>query len=332
MRCPRLNELPPPPAGKTGWPWTEECAQMPDMRSDGRGWPKISIVTPNYNYGSFIEETIRSILLQGYPDLEYLVIDGASTDFSMDIVRKYEKWISFCVSEKDSGQASAINKGLKKCTGILVNWINSDDLLTPGSLRILGDLSAQNPQAIIAGACRNFSADKPDEVIVNSGLNAESLIAFWRNKTVFHQPSIFVPAAAIRKAGYLDEAFRFCFDHDWLIRLTRVCGVVYTRQVLADFRLHDLSKTVSQTPLFLGEREQISKKYWSVSDPGMPGEWERYRRSQERYRRLNEILTAEMCRTDKFSRLISLVSADRGLLPMKATWGALKRIALNRRS
>lgn len=98
---------------------------------DGKPWPKISIVTPSFNQGQYIEETIRSILLQGYPNLEYIVIDGGSTDGAVDVIRKYEKWLTYWVSEPDKGQADAINKGLERCTGEIFNWINSDDILLP---------------------------------------------------------------------------------------------------------------------------------------------------------------------------------------------------------
>jgi cellulose synthase/poly-beta-1,6-N-acetylglucosamine synthase-like glycosyltransferase len=91
MRCPTLRELPPPPQGKIGWPWTIESPQLSDIMPGGCPWPRISIVTPNYNYGQFLEETIRSVLLQGYPDIEY-IMDAGSTDNSIEIIRKYEKW------------------------------------------------------------------------------------------------------------------------------------------------------------------------------------------------------------------------------------------------
>jgi cellulose synthase/poly-beta-1,6-N-acetylglucosamine synthase-like glycosyltransferase len=109
MRCPTLSDLPPPPPQKTGWPWTEESLQLPDLMPNGSEWPQISIVTPNYNYGQFIEETIRSVLLQGYPNLEYIIIDGASTDNSSEIVQRYESWLSYWISEEDKGQSDAIN-------------------------------------------------------------------------------------------------------------------------------------------------------------------------------------------------------------------------------
>lgn len=110
MRCPTLSELPPPPPGKTGWPWTEESPQLPATMPDGNQWPRVSITTPSYNQGRIIEESIRSVLLQGYPDLEYLVIDGGSTDNSVEVIRKYKRWIAYWVSEPDRGRSRAIKK------------------------------------------------------------------------------------------------------------------------------------------------------------------------------------------------------------------------------
>src|SRR5579863_7058205 len=154
MRCPRLADLPPPPDGKTGWPWTEESPSMPPCRTDGTAWPRISIVTPSYNQGEFIEETIRSILLQGYPDLEYFVLDGGSTDGSVDVIRKYQPWLTWWDSGKDDGQTDAINRGLQKSSGQLFNWINSDDMLLPNGLFEIASAFRGRPVAapIITGS------------------------------------------------------------------------------------------------------------------------------------------------------------------------------------
>jgi glycosyltransferase involved in cell wall biosynthesis len=147
MHYPNLSELPPPPAGKTGWPWTQESKLLPEQMPDGSKWPQISIVTPNYNCGRFLEETIRSVLLQGYPNLEYIVIDGGSTDNSVEIIKKYEPWLTYWVSEPDKGQVDAINKGLQRVTGQWFNWLNGDDILLSGSLKTLATISNLQPEA-----------------------------------------------------------------------------------------------------------------------------------------------------------------------------------------
>ena len=121
VSTPTLSALPPPPDGKTGWPWTEASPSFPAFMPNGAEWPKISIITPSFNQAIYLEETIRSVLLQGYPNLEFFIIDGGSTDASVEIIRKYEKWLSGWVSEKDSGQSEAINKGFSRCTGEIFN-------------------------------------------------------------------------------------------------------------------------------------------------------------------------------------------------------------------
>lgn len=134
MRCPQLHELPSPPPGKHGWPWTVESPQLPATQPDGNPWPRISIVTPSFNQPDTIEETIRSILLQGYPDLEYIVMDGGSKPEVTAIIEKYRPWMAKYESGPDGGQAAGINKGMSFSTGVLANWINSDDFLQPRAL------------------------------------------------------------------------------------------------------------------------------------------------------------------------------------------------------
>ena len=141
MRCPTLRELPAPPPGKIGWPWNEETPELPDAMPDGTAWPKISIVTPSFNQGEFIEETIRSVLLQGYPNIEYVVMDGGSADVSVEIIRKYAPWLTYWFSGPDKGHGQALNKGFSRCSGDLFGWINSDDLYFINAFARLAEVS-----------------------------------------------------------------------------------------------------------------------------------------------------------------------------------------------
>jgi len=161
MHCPTLKELPSPPPDRQGWPWTEESPQLPNIMPDESSWPRISVVTPSFNQGRYIEETIRSVLLQGYPDLEYIVVDGGSTDGSLDIIRKYEPWLARWISEPDHGQSDAINKGVRMATGEIVNWINSDDCLHSGALKVVAQTYSSG-QALSLSA-QELTSMKPQE-------------------------------------------------------------------------------------------------------------------------------------------------------------------------
>ncbi len=246
MCCPTLRELPAPAKHKTGWPWTEEVERLPDKMPDGRPWPKISIVTPSYNQGQFIEETIRSVLLQGYPNLEYIIIDGGSTDNSVEIIKKYSPWLTYWVSEPDRGQSHAINKGLTHCTGEVFNWINSDDLLCPGALRAVATAWAKKAGTIIAGPVVDFKQDGTENVIVPNALTLQNFLSKKKarvNSWMWHQPGTYLPLSQVKEVGGLREDICFTMDHLLMIDLLETCEVVYIPETLARFRLHDNSKT-----------------------------------------------------------------------------------------
>lgn len=147
-----LKDLPAPPQGKAGWPWTEVKDEHLLRYGPDHEWPKVTIVTPNLNQGHFIEETIRSVLLQNYPNLEYIVIDGGSTDNSADIIRKYERFLTYWVSEKDDGMYDAICKGFDLATGEILGWQNSSDMFLPGALNKAVDVMRQYGSRLIIGA------------------------------------------------------------------------------------------------------------------------------------------------------------------------------------
>lgn len=250
MYCSTLKDLPPSPKGKIGWPWTEESLQLPDTMSDGKPWPKISIVTPNYNYGRFLEETIRSVLLQGYPNLEYIIIDGGSNDNSVEIIKKYEGWLSFWVSEKDRGQGHAINKGFMRAQGELFAWLNSDDTYEKDALFKVAKEFMVHPEAdIISGRCRLWSG-KPDDVIMEASplRSYEDFLqvnSSWLNgERCILQPEAFFRRRAYELTGGIPENYPYAFDVALWIRMARSgCRFHSISEHLANLRIHKAQKT-----------------------------------------------------------------------------------------
>jgi glycosyltransferase involved in cell wall biosynthesis len=272
MRCPTLAELPPADSSKRGWPWTVASLQLPEAMNDGRQWPRISIVTPSFNQADYVEETIRSILLQGYPDLEYVVIDGGSTDASRKIIQKYQKWLSCWVSEPDRGQSCAINKGLRLLTGDVFNWINSDDMLQPQSLQNIAEAYRKYPDSLLAGdVLYRYDDSNIAETVQQANIELRRLVEFWNNSASFHQPGIFIPMVLMKKVGMLDEDLQYAFDYELFCRLLFLADVAYLNQPVAMYRIHSMSKSVSQSHLFLPEVYTASRRYWArIPDLNLP--------------------------------------------------------------
>jgi len=245
MRCSTLQQLPAPPAGKVGWPWTEESRGYPDLMTDGTGWPRISIVTPSYNQGEFIEETVRSVLLQAYPNLEYIIMDGGSTDCTVEILKKYDPWITYWTSGKDGGQPQAINQGFRRATGDIIGWLNSDDVYLPGALAHVGKRWSPERRDdfwIVAGV------QYRDESTGQTGVAHQEPwydVADWvKKEAVLHQQGSFWARAMFLAAGPLDETQQMGFDREYWIRLL---ASGYRFQCAGEFvagcyRLHDKCK------------------------------------------------------------------------------------------
>ena len=219
MRCPKLDELPEPPKGKIGWPWTEESGRLPDTTFEGKPWPRISIVTPSFNQGQFIEETIRSILLQGYPALEYLILDGGSTDNSVEIIKKYSPWLSYWVSEPDAGQSDSINRGLKRVSGDFATWINSDDLLCKNALVEHASRIGFAPDTVYVGNC--IYIDETGKALSLHRGRVQSLEDLVRVNKVWNgarghivQPEVLFPHELFLAVGGLDCNNHFTMDFD----------------------------------------------------------------------------------------------------------------------
>jgi GT2 family glycosyltransferase len=222
----------------------------------GNPWPRISIVTPSHNQGQFLEETIRSVLLQGYPDVEYIIIDAGSRDASPDIIRRYEPWIAYWVSEPDRGQGDAINKGWRRATGEFITWLNSDDILLPGWARHCVLALATNPEAgFVCGDVTVIDErSRPLAVMRSIHATLETMVANWQANPL-QQPGSLLRRELLARCGYLDERFYICMDFDYWVRLlTAGIEIHYAKHLLAGFRRHPESKTA--TPSIRSSRWQ----------------------------------------------------------------------------
>ena len=205
-------------------------------------WPKITIVTPSYNQGQFLEETILSVVGQQYPNLEFIIIDGGSTDQSVEIIKKYEKHLTYWVSEPDNGQGAAINKGFAMATGEIMAWLNSDDLYLPGTLRHIVSRLDLNAPEFIFGNCVHIREDSP--LVTGSDVERRHAEMNLVLADYIIQPSSFWTRDLWLKTGVLDESLVFGFDWEWFIR-ARKAGAVFKPDVkyLSVYRIHGEHKT-----------------------------------------------------------------------------------------
>ena len=237
-------DLPPPPEGQTGWPWTLiEAVSASRAKSDER-WPRISIVTPSLNQGRFIEETIRSVLLQNYPNLEYIVVDGGSTDQTLNVMRKYDRWITHWVSEPDRGQSHALNKGFAFATGDVLAYLNSDDLYEPGALgKIAQCYSENNGFELFVGSCTIFDEDHKQR-ISNPWWPDTPAYFLQPFGSPFAQPASFWSPAVYRNTGGFNEGLDYIMDREFFLRLA-LDGVHphFVSDVVARYRDHPGTKT-----------------------------------------------------------------------------------------
>lgn len=248
MRCPALAALPPPAPGKTGWPWTEESQRLSEQTTAGRPWPRLTVVTPSFNQGRFIEETIRSVLLQGYPNLEYFILDGGSSDNTVEIIKKYSPWVECWLSEPDRGQSAAINRGLRMGSGALATWINSDDLLCKNALCTHFSNHELRSGVIYIGDCINI--DEAGDVLFQHRGRVESLEdlvrvrSVWQSAGYICQPEVLFPLERARRAGALNEDNHCSMDYElWGELLLAGCSVRYTGIPFGCFRRHQTQKS-----------------------------------------------------------------------------------------
>lgn len=225
--------------------------------------PLISVITPSYNQAPFLEQTIRSVLDQGYPRLEYIIMDGGSTDGSAEITRRYAERLAYWVSEPDGGQAQAINRGFARATGDLLTWINSDDLLLPGALTAAARAYPADPSAILLGDVTLFSpADNLVFEVRQHDVTPSNMIAYWRKGWAWNQQGTFMPRAVWERIGLLDESLRYVFDREWMCRaLLAGTPLHYLHESVAAFRLHEGSKTVGEVTKWGREQLRVTERY-----------------------------------------------------------------------
>ena len=229
--------------------------------------PKISIITPSFNQAEFLEETILSIINQNYPNLEIIIIDGGSTDNSIQIIKKYEEFIDFWVSEKDNGQTHAINKGFKKATGDIITWLCSDDTYLSEALHTVGKFFTDNPKAeFVFGNTK--AVNENGEILKEIKCLPFNILSFLARVNTIPQPASFYRRSILEKVGYLDETLYLGMDYDFFARIfLQKVKIYHINNFLATYRYHSNSKTViglsndNQHHTILGG---LAKKYTKI--------------------------------------------------------------------
>lgn len=217
--------------------------------------PKVSIITPSYNQGEYLEETILSVLNQTYGNIEYIVIDGGSTDNSVDMIRKYEERITFWCSEKDKGQADAINKGLKRATGDMVCWINSDDVLYPNFVEKFVNYFVAHPDVdflygdVEQGADMQHATMRRGEVIDYPTMLRTLRVPMPQQATMWRK-------SVMDKIGYLDPQWHVLLDREYFMRIAQHCVIEYLPGVGAFFRNHENAKSIAEWHKWMPELEK----------------------------------------------------------------------------
>jgi len=243
--------LPRPPTDKRGWPWTRRRQSL--LERSPSDWPRITVVTPSFNQGQYLEETIRSVLLQDYPNLEYFVIDGGSTDNSLEILEKYRPFLSYAVSEKDNGQSHAINKGLARATGSIAGWLNSDDRYVPGTLMRVAHAYRANPDSVLVHGDRIMI----DELSDVCGWTCLPPFDPHRGEYTICSETAFWKRDAMDAVGFLREDLQFAMDLEFFCRLHKYGRLTKINRFLGCFRCHSMNK--SSTIMEVGERESRSE-------------------------------------------------------------------------
>jgi glycosyltransferase involved in cell wall biosynthesis len=227
--------------------------------------PKISIVTPSYNQAPFLEETIQSVFSQGYPDLEYIVMDGGSTDGSVDIIRRYEKQIAYWQSEPDEGQSDALRRGFTQSSGDILGWLNSDDTLEPGVLGLVGEYFSSRPDVDIVYGNLNL-VDTDGKRLYTAYPVLDLRILIYENRFV-PQQAMFWRRTLYDRVGGINPELRFAMDYELVVKfLLAGARVVKIPRVLARYRFHQDAKSSTIRDVMESEIEEVLTRLSPMRD------------------------------------------------------------------
>lgn len=219
--------------------------------------PTVSIITPSFNQAAYLEQTLCSVLDQSYPHIEYLVVDGGSTDASPAIIQRYASRLAWWVSEPDHGQAEGINKGLQRASGEIIAWLNSDDLYTPGAVAQAVEMLRVNPQAGLVYS--DVNAINGAGELINIMRYADWQLPDLMQFNIIGQPGVFMRRSLLEQAGYLDTDYHFLLDHHLWLRMARLAPLAYAQGVRwASARYHEQAKNVAQAAKFGQEAYRIA--------------------------------------------------------------------------
>jgi glycosyltransferase involved in cell wall biosynthesis len=244
-------------------------------------FPQISIVTPSYNQGRFIEATIQSVLTQDYPNLEYIIIDGGSKDQSVDIIRSHEKNLAYWVSEKDSGAADAIAKGFRRTTGDIMAYLNSDDLYTPGTLHAVAEAFKSGKSDVVFG--NTWWIDTDGRHIGERRQTPFAPMGYLYGGFDLQQPAVFWSRHTYEKSGGIDPSYLFTFDTELFVRFVKQRSrFMHINQFFAEFRIHPNSKSSTESDRCDSELKRLRLTHLPYPFDSARATWTRTRARTQR--------------------------------------------------